>query len=178
MPYFDLKKRKSYNEYLDEIKLDLYSVQPNPAIDEYNMVITSEIRTTAPNLYVKICNAIKAYERDNPRPYSISQVLADCGYTYLGATRANSKTWSREDQARMYENRTMKGLKEFEAYRLKAIESDLDTRDLFAKSPREKVYYDDAFESIQDAQDEYQEMLDWEEEDAITYGNYIDDNLM
>ena len=72
----------------------------------------------------------------------------------------------------------MQRLAESEAYRLKAIESDLDTRDMLATSPREKVYYDDAFASIQDAQDEYQEMLDWEEEDAITYGNYIDDNLM
>jgi len=178
MPYFDLKKRKSYNEYLDDIKLDLYSIQPNPAIDEYNMVITSEIRTTAPNLYVKICTAVKAYERDNPRPYSISQVLADCGYTYIGVPRTTAKTWTREDQARMYENVTMQRLAESEAYRLKAIESDLDTRDMLATSPREKVYYDDAFASIQDAQDEYQEMLDWEEEDAITYGNYIDDNLM
>ena len=177
MPYFDLKKRKNYNEHLEDIKLDLYNLQPNPAVDEYNMVVTCEIRNVAPKLYVKLCNAVKAYERDNPRPYSISQVLADCGYTYIGVPRKTTKTWTREKQARVYANQTMNRLKEAEAYRLKAIESDLDTRDLFATSPREEVYFDDAFASIQNAQDEHQEMLDWEEEDVITYGNYIDDNF-
>ena len=136
---FDIPSRKSYEQRIEELKVDIYRYLSKLNEQGENGIIDSSLRTKNPKLYNKAVSVVYAWKKQNGTPITVKTVFEACGFKYNSKSKNYHSTWSKEEEGDLYAKTILNDLKKADKrYELNKRNAATPTRRIYG-------YVDDIF---------------------------------